>query len=161
MSYLETKRNAIMNSVASSGAIELLETKTITEDTAIINFDVDTDTYKTFLIKGDFEFNQSSNNWIYLGINGSAGSGGNYIDKNIGQTETIPSTDNKLAFPIIYSKGVSGNAVSNFRQNFPGGFIYSEQWENVTQISLGVYGTSRYANGTTLELYGMKENLIF
>lgn len=57
MSYLEQKRNALLNSVASSGGgIEYIDTITVETPTKNIDINVDTSTYKTFILKADLTY---------------------------------------------------------------------------------------------------------
>lgn len=134
-----------------SGEIELLDTITVTEPMAKINIEVDTSQYGTFFIVGDFNFNQASNNWVYVGVNNIAHQ---YYNKNLAQAFTIPSSYWEM--PIVFFKGTSGNA-------FCGTDIFGRDlntlWENVTHLTLGNYQISRYDVGTKLYLYGMKESL--
>lgn len=149
---LETKRNALLNSVASSGGgIELLDTIEVTEPMAKINIEVDTSQYGTFFIVGDFNYNQASNNWVYIGVNNSTNQ---YYNKNLTQTFTIPSSYWEM--PIIFTKSTSGktlNGTSDFGREI------NTLWSDVLQLTLGNYQTSRYDVGTKLYLYGMKESL--
>ena len=156
MSYLETKRNALMNSVASSsgGGIELIDTITVTEPMAIINIEVDTSQYGTFFIVGDITFNQSSNNWVYFGVNGSFPY---YYNFSIPQTISIPNATNFLV-PIIITRTIDDYIVFNSTSNTVGTKI-NTSFSNVTHITLGTWGSSRYDVGTELKLYGMKESL--
>ena len=157
MSYLETKRNALLNSVASSGGgIELLDTITVTEPMEKINFEVDTSQYETFFIVGDITFNQASNNWIYFGVNGSYSSYYNFV---VPQTISIPNATNFLV-PIIITKTVDDYIGFDYsRVNTAVGTKINTSFSNVTHITLGTYGSSRYDVGTELKLYGMRESL--
>ena len=129
-----------MNSVASSGGgIEYIDTITVTEPMAIINIEVDTSQYGTFFIVGDFNYNQASNNWVYVGVNNSVS---DYYNKGLTQTFTIPSSYWQV--PIMFFKGV------NDKVTYATNAIGQERnilWENVTHLTLGTYGSSRYDVG--------------
>ena len=156
MSYLEQKRNALLNSVASSsgGGIEYIDTITVTETTEKINIEVDTSQYGTFFIVGDFNYNQANNNWVYLGVNNTAGT--YYNNRALTQTFTIPSSYWEM--PIVFFKGTSDKAICGTNAY---GTNLNTLWENVTHLTLGVWASSssRYDVGTKLYVYGMRESL--
>ena len=156
MSYLETKRNALLNSVASSsGGIEYIDTVTISEDTEKINFNVDTSTFNTFFIVGDIVFNNASGNYIYFGVNNTTPK---YYGPPVTQTLSIPNNSN-MPLPFIVRKSIEGTVAFSFSLTNSLGQIINTNWEDVTQITLGKYSSSRYANGTQLAIYGMRESL--
>lgn len=154
---LETKRNAIMNSVSSSGGgIELLDTITVTEPMAKIDIEVDTSQYGTFFIVGDFNFNQASNNWIYFGVNGGYPY---YFNFSVPLTISIPNATNFLV-PIIITRTTDDYIVFNYSAvNSIVGTKINTSFSNVTHITLGTYSSSRYDVGTKLYLYGMRKSL--
>lgn len=149
MSYLETKRNALMNSVASSsGGLELLETVTI--DTPIQNIDisVDTDTYKTFVLSIDLTHSSTNANWIYWGVNGSRFSNG-YSSFSNGICEMPGTTRNTT---LICAKDLDG-----YLTYFAGG-TSSETFENVNSLRVNAYNGT-WASGT-VKVYGLKDSII-
>lgn len=158
MSYLETKRNALLNSVASSsGGIELLDTITITEDTASIDFNVDTNTYQTFFLVGDITYNQASGNWLYFRVNNANQS---YANSQVPQTFSIPDATNFYS-PIIYLKTVDNKMATCYAYRSGLGQNYKSNvgFNTITSIGLGSYQNSKYTNGTKVSLYGMRESI--
>ena len=156
---LETKRNALMNSVASSsgGGIELLDTITITEDTASIDFNVDTSTYQTFFLVGDITYNQASGNWLYFRVNGANQT---YAQSQVPQTFLIPDATNFYS-PFIYLKTVDNKMAIGyaFRSGLGQNYKSNPNFDTITSIGLGSYQNSKYANGTKISLYGMRESI--
>lgn len=138
-----------------SGGIELLDTIEVTEPMAKINIEVDTSQYGTFFIVGDITFNHASGNWVYFGVNGNPLS---YDNFSVPQTISIPNATNFFV-PIIITRTIDDYIVFNSTANTTLGTKFSTPFSNVTHLTLGTYGGSRYDVGTKLYLYGMKESL--
>lgn len=154
MSYLEQKRNALMNSVASGGGIELLDTIEVDTDIKEVTFsNIDTSTYKTLFVHTDITLNPQTTSWLYYKFNGQSFSY-NWFDGSSSVGFYAPSTSYPL--PMIITKGVSGNVVNSISQ--AKGQERNIVWEDLTSISFRP-DNSNIASGSTLTLYGMKESI--
>ena len=149
MSYLEQKRNALLNSVASSGGggIELLDTITVETPTQNIDINVDTSTYKTFILKADLTYGDTQN-YLYYGVNGTYTS--SYLTTNNSIVQVPGNTNHRS---IIFAENENGNT-SNFLENAQ----INTLWEDVTSLRLHLYRNS-FTSGT-VEVYGIKQSVI-
>jgi hypothetical protein len=150
MSELETKRNALLNSVASSGGggIELLDTITVETPTQNIDINVDTSTYKTFILKADLIYGGGASDYLYWGVNGTTTSSYFATQNNIAQ---VPGNTNHRS--IIFAENENGN-VSIFFESTQ----LNTLWENVNSLRLRMYG--KQFTGGTVEVYGIKQSVI-
>ena len=149
MSYLEQKRNALLNSVASSGGgIELLDTITVETPSQNIDINVDTSTYKTFILKADLIYGGGASDYLYWGVNGTTTSSYFSTQNNIVQ---MPGSTNHRS--IIFAENENGNA-----SNFFDGTQINTLWGNVNSLRLRMY--SKSFTGGTIEVYGMKQSVI-
>ena len=149
MSYLETKRNALLNSVASSGGgIELLDTITVETPTQNIDINVDTSTYKTFILKTDLTYGGGVSNYLYWGVNGTTTAAYLGTTNNIVQ---IPGNTNHRS--IIYAENENGNASIFFEST-----QLNTLWEDVNSLKLRIY-SNQFTSGT-VEVYGIKQSVI-
>ena len=148
MSYLEQKRNALLNSVASSSSgIELLDTITVETPSQNIDINVDTNTYKTFILKTDLTYS-SGGDYLYCGVNGTTTSF--YLGTQNGIVQIPGSTNHRS---IIFAENENGNA-----SNFFDGTQINTLWGNVNSLRLRMY--SKSFTGGTVEVYGIKQSVI-
>ena len=145
---LETKRNALLNSVVSSGGgIELLDTITVETPSQNIDINVDTSTYKTFILKADLTYS-GGGDYLYCGVNGTTTS--SYLGTQNGIVQMPGSTNHRS---IIFAENENGNA-----SNFFDGTQINTLWGNVNSLRLRMY--SKSFTGGTIEVYGMKQSVI-
>lgn len=144
---LETKRNAIMNSVASSGGgIELIDTVEIGTPIQNIDIPLDTDSYGTFIFQFDLTYSGNAGNWVYIGVNGTT----NFYWSFNNNVVKIPNTTN--ANNLILAKDLSDNAT------YINGSPLTTAWANVTTTRFHLY--SNNFTGGTVKVYGIKESII-
>ena len=147
---LETKRNALLNSVASSsgGGIEYIDTITVETPTQNIDINVDTSTYKTFILKTDLTYGGGGQNYLYWGVNGTITPSYLTTQNNIVQ---MPGTTDSRS--IIFAENVNG-----YTSNFLNAAQLNTLWADVNSLRLRMYNI-QFTSGT-VEVYGIKQSVI-